>query len=245
MKEWLRSGRAKLGTVVTIPDPTIADLVRLAGFDWVWVDAEHGRFDEATAATFCSICSGGPKTLVRIPDQSPTTIKRFLDIGCDGIIVPQVNSVEDTDRVVKAALYPPKGERSVGIARAQGYGTSFIDYVAKRQYGIIVQIESAAGVSAIDDIIKNPDIDGVLIGPYDLSGSMGVIGQVNAPEVQEGIAKVLESCISGNIPCGIYSGAPENARKFIAQGFNFVGIGIDASLLVNAMISTRQTTEQS
>ncbi len=92
-RAWLQSGSMKLGTIVTIDHPAIVEIAKLAGFDWLWIDAEHGRFNELNAATACAVTAGGPPTFVRLPDRSATAIKRFLDIGCDGIILPQVSSV--------------------------------------------------------------------------------------------------------------------------------------------------------
>ena len=127
VKAWLQSGGMKLGTIVTIDHPAIVEIARLAGFDWLWIDGEHGRFNEVSAATACAVTAGGPPTFVRLPDLSATAIKRFLDTGCDGIILPQVSSAAEVDEIARAALYPPRGERSVGIARAQGYGTRFAE----------------------------------------------------------------------------------------------------------------------
>src|SRR5947209_12932792 len=112
LKTWAGS-RPKLGILLTIDHPTIMDIARLAGFDWLWVDAEHGRFNEQSAALCSAICSGGPPVFVRLPDHHPTTIKRYLDAGCDGIILPQVSSLSEVEAIAQAALYPPRGQRSV------------------------------------------------------------------------------------------------------------------------------------
>ncbi len=145
-RAWLQSGSVKLGTIVTIDHPAIVEIARLAGFDWLWIDGEHGRFNEVSAAI--GVCSGrgGVPMFVRLPDRSATAIKRFLDTGCDGIILPQVSTAAEVDEIAGAALYPPRGERSVGIARAQGYGARFAECLAKQDYAIVVQIESVAGV---------------------------------------------------------------------------------------------------
>src|ERR1700758_72739 len=124
IKTWA-VGAPKIGTLLSIDHPAVVEIARLAGFDWLWIDGEHGSFNEISAATACAVCASGPPTLVRLPDRSPTAIKRFLDIGCDGIILPQVSSALEVDEIARAALYPPRGERSVGIDRAQGDGTRF------------------------------------------------------------------------------------------------------------------------
>src|ERR1019366_4170837 len=147
IKTWVQSHSPQLGTIITIDHPTIMEIAKLAGFDWLWIDAEHGRFNEVSASLCCAVNAGGAPLFVRLPDRSATAIKRFLDIGCDGIILPQVSSVIEVDEIAKAALYPPRGERSVGIARAQGYGTRFAECLRTQDYAIMVQIESAAGTS--------------------------------------------------------------------------------------------------
>ena len=128
MRHWFLEGEPKIGTVITLENAAIAELVSIAGFDWAWIDGEHGALDERGAATAAAILAPTTKSFVRVPDKSPTTLKRFLDAGCDGIIVPHVNSRADCDAVLRAALFPPHGERSVGIARAQGYGAYFSEF---------------------------------------------------------------------------------------------------------------------
>jgi 2-keto-3-deoxy-L-rhamnonate aldolase RhmA len=119
IKSWA-VGAPKIGTLLSIDHPTIIEIARLAGFDWLWIDGEHGSFNEISAATACAVNSGGPPAFVRLPDRSATTIKRFLDIGSDGIILPQVSGPSAVDEIARAALYPPRGERSIGLTRAQG-----------------------------------------------------------------------------------------------------------------------------
>ena len=232
MRQWLNSRRPKIGTVLTISNPVLAEIVKLAGFDWIWIDGEHGNFDCSEAAMYCAINAGGPKTFVRLPDQSPTQIKRFLDIGADGIILPQVNSLEDVQEIGVHALYPPRGRRSVGISRAQGYGTTLAKSLCEQNYLIFVQIETSAGVENIDAIVRSEVVDGVIIGPYDLSGSYGVPGEIQAQVVQQGIERVLLSCKGAGKPCGIFAATTEAGRAYIKAGFDLVAIGIDSALFM-------------
>src|SRR5579872_6496607 len=104
-RAWLRSGGSKLGTILTIDHPAIVEIAALAGFDWLWIDGEHGRFNELSAA-MASAVAGSTPVFVRLPDRSATAIKRFLEIGCDGIILPQVSSTAEVDEIARAALYP-------------------------------------------------------------------------------------------------------------------------------------------
>ncbi len=234
MRDWFFESGPKLGTVVTLETPAIAELVRLAGFDWAWIDGEHGAFDERGAAIAAAVLAPAVKSFVRVPDKSPTTLKRFLDAGCDGIIVPHVNSRGECDAILQAALFPPLGQRSVGIARAQGYGAYFSEAIRTRNYAVIVQIETADGVCNVEEIAAVSGIDAVLIGPYDLSGSLGALGEVDAPIVRDAIARVLAACKAAHIPCGIFAGDGQRASTYLAQGFDFVGAGVDTALLLNA-----------
>jgi 2-dehydro-3-deoxyglucarate aldolase/4-hydroxy-2-oxoheptanedioate aldolase len=223
----------KLGTIVTIDHPAIVEIAHLAGFDWLWIDAEHGRFNEVSAATACAVGGGALPVFVRLPDRSATAIKRFLDIGCDGIILPQVSSAEEVDEITRAALYPPRGQRSVGIARAQGYGAHFSACLEKQEYAIVVQIESAAGVKNAKGIVGHDAVDAVVIGPYDLSGSFGIPGQIESPEVLESISTVQQLCKASGKPCGIFAATAEKAKTYAQMGFELIAVGMDCSVLMS------------
>lgn len=239
ISEWSQSHRPRIGTLLTIDHPAVIEVAALAGFDWLWVDAEHGRFNETSAALAAALCAGGPPVLVRLPDFSPTAIKRYLDAGCDGIILPQVSTLEDVNKIARAALYPPKGERSVGIARAQGYGTKFESCLREKNYALVVQIETRAGVENARDLVSHPAVDAVILGPYDLSGSCGVPGQVDAAEVVNGIVKVQTLCREFKKPCGIFAATAENAHRYAQQGFDLVAVGMDTTALLSAYQSIR------
>jgi 2-dehydro-3-deoxyglucarate aldolase/4-hydroxy-2-oxoheptanedioate aldolase len=238
-KAWLQLGGMKLGTIVTIDHPAIVEIAKLAGFDWLWIDAEHGRFNELNAATACAVTAGGPPTFVRLPDRSATAIKRFLDIGCDGIILPQVSSSAEMDEIARAALYPPRGDRSVGIARAQGYGARFAECLQQQDYAIIVQIENVAGVRNAEAIVAHAAVDAVVIGPYDLSGSFGIPGKIESPQVLESIADILARCKKGGKPCGIFAATAEKAKEYAAEGFDLIAVGMDCGVLLGGYKTIR------
>jgi 2-keto-3-deoxy-L-rhamnonate aldolase RhmA len=239
VKAWFQSHSPRLGTILTIDHPTIVEIARLAGFDWLWIDAEHGRFNEVSASLACAVNAGGPPVFVRLPDRSATAIKRYLDTGCDGIVLPQVSSLAEVEEIARAALYPPRGERSIGIARAQGYGTSFAEYLHSQSYAIVVQIETVVGVTNAREIIEHDAVDAILIGPYDLSGSFGIPGEIEAPQVVESIRSVLALSKRAGKPCGIFAATPEKAKTYAAQGFEFIGVGMDTTVLLNAYNSIR------
>jgi 2-keto-3-deoxy-L-rhamnonate aldolase RhmA len=234
LNAWLRERTPRFGTLLTADNPTVVEVARLSGWEWLWIDAEHGQFDENSAAVACGLCAGGPPVFVRLPDFSATAIKRYLEAGADGIILPAVSTIEDVKAIARAALYPPRGERSVGIARAQGYGATFQEYLEKKSYSIVVQIETVSGAVNAAEIIAHDAVDAVIIGPYDLSGSFGVPGQVDDPKVVRAIANVHELCARFGKPCGIFAATGEKAREYAAQGFDLVAVGIDSSILLNA-----------
>lgn len=239
MKAWLQQPR--VGTILALDYPATIEIARDAGWDWLWLDAEHGRFNERSAADACAITQPSVPTFIRVPDGAEATLKRYLDAGADGIIVPQVSSVDQVQAIAKAALYPPAGHRSVGIARAHGFGTRFDEYLQEHSYALIVQIETLAGVAAASDIVQQAAVDGVIIGPYDLSGSCGVPGNVTCDQVQHGIAQVLAACRQAAKPCGIFAATAEAARAYMQQGFSLVAVGIDAVQFASTQRALRQS----
>jgi 2-keto-3-deoxy-L-rhamnonate aldolase RhmA len=165
-----------LGSWITLNNPSIAEIMADAGFDWLCVDMEHSIIDYSEAQQLiATIQSKGKKAYVRVGENNNRIIKRVLDAGADGIIVPMVNSKEDAIKAIKSTKYPPLGNRGVGLARAQNYGFGFDNYknnIADK-IKLIVQIEHIDAVNNLDDILSLDEIDGTFIGPYDLSGSMG------------------------------------------------------------------------
>lgn len=244
-KEWLRADGLKVGTILTIDNIAIPEIAALAGFDWLWVDAEHGQFDERSAAAACAVNAGRVPTFVRLPDQSPSSIKKFLEIGCDGIILPLVSSAAEVDQIAPAALYPPQGERSVGITRANGYGARFSECLQRRDFAIIVQIETVLGVRNADAIIGHSAVDAVIIGPFDLSGSFGIPGQIDAPQVEEAIRRVQLWCREHRKPCGIFAVNAEKAPEYRRAGFDLIAVGVDSSILLSGFKSLREAVRQS
>jgi len=226
-----------IGTFVTLPCPEIAEICAEAGMDWILVDLEHTTLEVKDVQSFLQAINRKCACVVRVPSKEEATIKRVLDVGVDGIMVPHVNTVTETASLVQACLYPPEGKRSVGIARAQNYGLGFKEYLARanKEIVIIPQVEHVEGVACIDEIVRVPGVSGVFIGPYDLSGSMGMLGKVKSPEVQESIAKVRLSCSQANLPAGIFCPDVESAQSHIDQGFTFIALGMDTRFLVDSI----------
>lgn len=236
-RQRLRSHAISLvGTIVTLPCAEIADALSRLSFDWLWLDLEHGNLDVRDAQMLVQAISDRCAAIVRIPTQDEVWLKKVLDIGIDGIIVPQVKTAEEAQRIVNLCLYPPQGIRGVGIARAQGYGISFQEYVqqANDRTAIILQIEHIDAVKNIDEILAVEGVDAVLIGPYDLSGSLHKLGKVQDAEVVDTIHSILQACKQHNLPAGIFCATPEQAAHWQKAGVNLLAIGTDITFLWRA-----------
>lgn len=240
MKNSLRKKMARksplVGTMVTLPSPEIAEILCSAGFDWLFIDLEHSAMSVQDAQSILQAASAQVACVIRVPSNDDIWIKKCLDIGASGIIVPQIQSAEEAAQAVQWCRYPPEGSRSVGIARAQGYGASFTAYVdsANAETAVILQIEHINAVRNITSIADTPGIDCLFIGPYDLSASMGKTGQVNDPQVRAAISKVKTCADAAGIPTGIFGMTPGAVRPYIDGGFVLIAINLDTMILGDA-----------
>jgi len=234
-----------VGTLVSLAVPEVAEMLSLVGFDWLWIDMEHAPLSLDHVQSQIQASSEKCSRLVRIPINDEVWIKRVLDLGPDGIIVPQVKSAEEAERAVRAAKYPPEGTRSAGIARAHEYGISFKSYVerANTDIAIVIQIEHAEAVKEVEAILRVNGVDAVIIGPYDLSGSYGKLGQVQDQEVQSAIETVKRACQKSGIPCGAFALQAETAKDYLARGFSLVAVGLDAHYLWSAAQKSLETVK--
>ena len=232
----LNRGDVLVGTILTIPSAEIAEIFQLAGFDWLFVDLEHGAMGIRDAQAAMQAAAGQLPCVVRVPGNDEVWIKRALDIGAAGIIAPNVRSAEAARQVVRLCKYPPEGERSVGIARAQGYGEAFQAYVstANEAVAVIIQIEHVDAVAAIEEIIAVAGIDAVFVGPYDLSASMDKMGLTTDPAVQDAIRRVKQSTRAAKIPIGIFGPTAESVKPYIQDGYTLIAVGTDTLMLVKA-----------
>ena len=195
-RQRLKRGDTLIGSLLQMPLPECAEIFVQAGYDWLFVDMEHSPMDARAALNILTAVDSRVPCVVRVPWNDEAYIKKALDIGATGIIVPLVNTVEDARLAVARCKYPPAGIRSVGITRAQRYDLTFDDYMqrANEDIAVIVQIEHVKAVSNIEGILDVPGIDGVFVGPFDLSGSMDKPGKINDPEVQAAIQRVVQAC---------------------------------------------------
>ena len=202
----LLQGDPLTGTIVSLPCPQIAELLARSGFDWLFIDGEHGPLSVGDTQLLLQAAQPYCPCVVRVAANDEVHVKQALDTGADGIIAPLVNDADTAARVVAWAKYPPLGQRSVGIARAQGYGFAFADYVnrANMDVAVIVQVEHIDAVANIVSILDVAGIDGIFIGPYDLSASMGKPGNIHDDDVQHRIETVRQACLKRRMALGIF-----------------------------------------
>jgi 2-keto-3-deoxy-L-rhamnonate aldolase RhmA len=231
----LRAGERLIAPLVTLGAPAVAELLADAGFDWLFIDAEHAPLDAAQMQGLMQ-AAGATPCVVRLPAGREVHIKRALDIGAAGIIAPQVNSVEQAKAIVQAAKYAPVGQRGLGIARAHHYGLKVREYMqtANEDTAVIVQAEHRDAVKHIRDIVAVEGVDGVLVGPYDLSASLGLPGAVDHPEVRDAIGRVRTACLEAGLPVGIFGLNADAVRPYIEHGFTMIVVGVDTVLLGQA-----------
>ena len=238
VKQNLSEGKITLGSWISLAHTSIAEIMARSGFEWLAIDMEHsviGIHDiEPLVQT---IEASGCVPLVRLWSNDPVLAKRVLDAGAYGVIVPMVNSREDAEKAVKSVKYPPDGERGVGLYRAQGFGVKFEEYKnsANQQTLVIIQIEHRKAVENIEEIVSVPDVDGVMIGPYDMSGSYGIPGELDHPLIKQAQEKVLAAAKAANKAAGIHVVSPSAASvgERISDGFRFIAYSTDAILLDN------------
>ncbi len=232
----LVAGETLLGTIVSLRSPEVAELLAETGFDWLFIDGEHGAFDIANIQTVLQAADSLKTCIVRIPALDEAAIKKVLDIGATGVIVPQIHTAEQAEAVVRWGRYPPQGGRGLGVARVQRYGFALQRYAdsANEEVVLIVQAESADSVENIDAIAAVPGIDAVLIGPYDLSASLGHAGQVDHPVVTEAIAHIIQVCKAYDRPLGIFGMTADSVRPYRDQGVTLIAVGMDSVLLGTA-----------
>lgn len=237
----LRAGKTCLGATITMKSPVVAEIMSRIGFDWLWFETEHTSLSLEDVQTMLQATNGSNiSSIVRVPWNDKTLIKRALDLGPDGLILPLVNSREEAEYAVRAMKYPPWGERSAGMHRAQFYGGQMAEYLqhSNDEVMTILMIEHIAAVEKIDEILRVKGVDSVMIGTLDLSGSLGLLGQTNHPTVEAAVQRVLAACKRTNTPCGIIALSPEQAKLRVEQGFLNLIAGIDVDIFFRA---ARQT----
>jgi len=232
----IKQGDLSVGSWITLAHPAIAEIMSKAGFDWLAVDLEHSVITIREAEELIRIIDlAGVTPLVRLTSNNSDLIKRVMDAGSHGVIVPMVNSAEDALKAVAAVKYPPVGSRGVGLARAQGYGTKFKEYLEwqKDSTIVIVQVEHIDAVNNLEDIFSVKGVSGYIIGPYDLSGSLGVPGQFDHPDFLAAMDRIKIVAEKMKMTGGIHiiEPEPQQLEQRIAEGYRFIAYSLDVRML--------------
>ena len=237
-KARLKAGERLIGLWMTLADIYSAEVVGTAGFDWVVVDGEHSPNDiRSMRDQLIALEASDTHPVVRVPIGETRLIKQVLDIGAQTVLVPMVETAEQAEELVRVCRYPPEGTRGVGAsaARASRFG-SIPDYIATAddQICLLVQVENRAGIANIDEILEVDGVDGVFIGPADLSTDMGHSGNSSAPEVEEVILATLQRIKAAGKAPGILSTKDETTALYRDGGAQFLAVGIDLLMLARA-----------
>jgi 2-keto-3-deoxy-L-rhamnonate aldolase RhmA len=236
VKEKLKNGQASIGGWIQIGHPAVAEIMSQAGFDWLAIDNEHGIIDLGNGMNIFNGMRGTDVLpMVRVHENNEIIIRQWCDAGARGIIVPMVNTPEQAHAAVAAAKYPPLGKRGFGYCRANNYGRFFDDHAKCHNEDVLVtvQIEHIEAIRNIDSILAVEGVDAAFIGPYDLSGSMGLTGQIYHPDVIAACNQMLAACKKHGKAAGIHVVPvdPDRIQKFVSEGFTFIAAGIDTVFL--------------
>ena len=232
----LKSRHPVFGAWTSLGHPSITEMFTRSGVDFIGIDLEHSTISQEQAQRLIAASqAAGVACLPRLASHNKEQASRLLDSGADGLIVPNVTTVVQAVQAVEWCTYPPLGKRSYGVARAQGYGVSFEEYAAtwNERAALLLQIESLQGVEAIEELLRLDAVSGVMIGPYDLSGSLGIPGQLEHPRVRSACARVIKACREARKACGtqLIEPAEANIAAAFARGYTFVVLASDVFVL--------------
>lgn len=250
IRKQLEEGKATIGTWLQFPSSDVAEMMAKAGYDWVAVDMEHGSFGVALLPDiFRAIECGGAAPFARLPEASKVWIKTALDAGAQGLIFPMVESREQLEKAIDLSTYPGQDfwrvsgisadeYRGVGFSRTNAFGQEFESYragVAQKIF-LVAQIEHIKAVENLEEIVAHPRLDAIMVGPYDLSGSMGLTGKFNAPRFIEVMEKIAKVCEKNSVRMGLHivEPNPQKLQDEINKGCKFIAYGIDTVFLWKA-----------
>lgn len=239
VKQKLTQGKVSIGTWNMIGHTIVTEILGNAGYEWVAMDMEHGVMGFPQLASHCQVLeSKGVVPMCRLPGIQPEYFKWALDAGAQGVIVPLIRTVEDAEQSVAFAKYAPEGIRGVALTRVHEFGEKFDEYVAtaNQETMVVIMIEHIDAVNNIEEILNVQGIDAIFIGPYDLSCSMNLMGQVHHPEVEAVCKKVIEAAKAKGIASGLHivDPLPGELAKRIEEGYTFIALGMDVTMLNSA-----------
>lgn len=229
-----------IGSWITIPNRTIAEIMKNAGFSWLCIDLEHTTITLEQAGDLIAVIDSPQcSPLVRLSSNDSVQIKRVMDAGAHGIIVPMVCTRDDVVNAYKSMHYPPVGKRGVGLSRAQNYGADdgFSKYKSwlKENAVLIAQIEHIDAVNNLDELLQMSELDGYIIGPYDLSASMGIPGEFDHPNFLKAMQRIEQAVKKFDKPGGLHIVEPDKDKlqETIEKGLRFIAYSVDIRMLDN------------
>ncbi len=236
IREKLLAGTVTLGSWIMTGNEAAAEILANAGYEWLGIDGEHTSIETDKIERLCRATHGrGPAMLVRVRECDTLAIRRALDCGAEGVIVPLVNNADQAREAVAAAKFPPAGVRGYAFCRASNWGDDFDEFArhTNDHITVVVMIESKEAIENIDDILAVEGVDGTFVGPYDLSGSYGIPGQLQHPTVIEARRRVLDACAGAGKAAGLHiaRSTPESVEQTIDEGFTFICLGMDTVFL--------------
>ena len=238
LRATLGAGGVTVGSWMQIPHGSVAEIMGQSGYDWVALDLEHGAIAVHQLPDLCRALElGGTLPLARLAQASPRDCKQALDAGAGGVILPMIESAAQLSAARDACRWPPAGRRGVGFARANLFGKRFEEYREEAQAPLLIaMIENVRAVEDLDAILAVQGLDAILIGPYDLSASLGLTARFDAPRFKEALQRIQSSARERNVACGIHVVAPdfEQVRARITEGYRFIAYATDAMLLYSA-----------
>ncbi len=243
LKEKMRKGMSVVGTFFETGSSTAVECLGLSGLDFLIIDTEHGPFDVESAMEFIRAAElRGIEPLVRIKDHSRASVLKMLDVGAKGLIIPNVETVEQVKKLVEYGKYYPMGRRGYAAARCGGFGFdehaagTISEYfsISNNETMIIPQCETKGCLDNIEEIASTEGIDGLFVGPYDLSIALDIPAELSNPKFLAAIDRILKACKDAGKFAFIYSGSVDAARKYIKDGFDGVAFGMDTSVIINA-----------
>jgi 2-dehydro-3-deoxyglucarate aldolase len=235
----MKNKKIRLGSWITIGHPAIAEIMASSNFDWLCIDMEHSTIDlDQMTNIIRALDNKNCFAYIRVGKNSELEIKKVLDAGAKGIIIPQINSKEDAKKAVDFSHYPPLGKRGVGLSRAQGYGKDFTNYLSeiKKELEIIAIIENKKGIENLDEILRVKGITGSMIGPYDLSASYNKPGNFTDNEIKSALQNYEKIAKRHNKPFGFHAVNQDNKKILskVKKGYSFIAIDYDANFLLRS-----------
>jgi 4-hydroxy-2-oxoheptanedioate aldolase len=248
VKEKLKNKETVIGTFFELGSCQTVEALSMSGIDFMIIDCEHGPFDTESTLEYVRTAELSNLTpFVRVKDITRPSILKNLDLGAKGLIVPNLETVEEAKKLVEWGKYHPVGKRGVFLGRTSGFGYESLDgnideyfKVSNEETMLIPQCETLGCLENIEEIAALEGIDGIFIGPYDLSIALGAPADFNSQKFKDSLNKIQKACKKANKPCFIYTGTEEGAAKLISEGYEGIALSMDISFLINAYKETVQ-----